>query len=362
VHPLATLIAEAQARTVVPEILIGKFREHMQEHGLEVSGPVQDSRIAFPGGLALLRAEAGAIALRIEAETVDSLADAKSTMAGHLDAFAPGEALGIVWHGAGAEGPGQRPHNFRALRVARLTEVTPRMRRLTLTGEDLARFQAEALHVKLLIPQGEAGIEPRWPQMSASGQAIFDGCALVRRTYTIRRIDPAAGEMDIDFVLHGDGSPGSRFALRAGPGDWLGVTGPGGGHIPLQDWMLIAGDETALPAIARSLEAMPPTAQGLAVIEVADAAEEQPLARPAGIGLQWVHRGKAAYGAKLLDAVKAVTWPGATEVSAWAACEQATAQALREHWGVERGLPRGRFRAAAYWRQGVEEGAARAEG
>lgn len=355
--PLSKLIAEARAHARSPVALIEKFCAHMAEHGLTAAGPMTDCRIDFPGGIAMLQAGGGVIALRLEAADADRLAEAKATVAGHLEALAPDEALGIVWTGAGHP-TGSLPHNFRAARVLRIVDVTPRMRRVTLGGQGFDRFDAEMLHVKILIPAPGsvgAGDEPAWPRLGASGQPVFEGCALTRRTYTIRRIDPAAGELDIDFVLHGDGSPGSRFAMQARPGDWLGLSGPGGGHVPVRGWTLIAGDETALPAIGRALEGMAPDAQGLALIEVAEAAEEQALAHPPGMALRWLHRDGAPYGEKLLRAVLAVQWPHAGACSAWAACENLTARALRSHWGKEPRLPRGQFRAVAYWRQGLAE-------
>lgn len=252
-----------------------------------------------------------------------------------------------------AVAPDTSPPNFRALRVLRWTDVTPRMRRITLAGEALQRFDAEAMHVKILIPQDDSGpVEPRWPRLGEDGQPDFAGCTLTRRTYTIRRIDAAAGVLDIDFVLHGDASPGSRFALRAAPGDWLGITGPGGSQVSIQGWTLVAGDETALPVIARALEGMAPDSQGQVLIEVADAAERQDLAHPPGMVLQWVPRDGAPYGTALLAAVARVAWPaplGSGTVSAWAACEGGAAASLRTLWGAEDGLPQGRFRAVAYW-------------
>lgn len=362
---MTRMTAEARARAATPGALLARFCDHMAGHGLAIGGTPEARHIAFPGGAATLRLEPDGLALRIEAEDADRLADAKATVAGHLDAFAPGEALGIVWRGDGAAAADGRPHNFRALRLRAARDITPRMRRLTFAGPDLGRFEAEMLHVKLLIPEDGAGGgaqgEPRWPVLSPSGQAVFEGCALTRRTYTIRRIDAASGELDIDFVRHGDASPGSRFAARARPGDWLGITGPGGGTIPLQEWSLLAGDETALPAIARVLEAAPPAAQGVALIEVADAAEIQPLRHPPGFSLRWLPRDGAAHGAPLLQAVCATPWPEQGAVSAWAACEARTARALRERWGADPRLPRGQFRAAAYWREGLAEGAAQPE-
>lgn len=346
-----TLIAEARALSREPARLIARFAEHMREHGMAVQGGEADCLISHPGGSARLRIEPGGIFLRIEAQDAERMADARNIVAGHLDAFAPGEDLGIVWQGEGAVPADARPHNFRALRVRRARTLTPRMRRLTLAGQDLARFDAAAMHVRLLIPQNPA-IEPAWPRLTPSGQPDLAGCGLLARAYTIRRIDVAAGEIEIDFVLHGEESLGSRFAARAEAGHWVGMMGPGGGAPSVEGWCLLGGDETALPAIARALEAMPADARGLALIEVADAAEEQPLAHPPGIALRWLHRNGAAHGAALLAAVKALAWPAGERVAAWVAAEHATAAALREHWR-EHGPAQGRARAAAFWRAGA---------
>ncbi|WP_338665823.1 siderophore-interacting protein [Pararoseomonas sp. SCSIO 73927] len=351
---MTPLIAEAHARARAPERLIEMFREHMVGHGLEVAGPVPESRVTFPGCVALLRLAEGGVALRIEADTPDWLADAKNIVSGHLDSFCPDEALGIVWRGHGAVGAGARPHNFRALRVAAVEDVTPRMRRLRLEGPDIGRYAGLAqMHVKILIPP--KGEEPAWPTVSPSGQPLMED-SLRRRTYTIRRIDPSAGWMEIDFVVHGDEGPGSAFALRAEAGDWMGVMGPGGGGIACAGWGLIAGDETALPAIARALEAMPADAQGLALIEVAEAGERQAIQHPAGVELRWLFRDGTGYGARLLEAVRAANLPAGAAVTCWAACENTAARAIRDHWGGTCGLSRNRFRAVSYWRHGVGDG------
>ncbi|WP_458094479.1 DUF2218 domain-containing protein [Roseomonas sp. WA12] len=359
---MTALIAEARARATIPLVLISRFRECMAENGLNVTGPVADSRIMFPGVIASLRAEPGSVALRIEASDPDRLADAKNVVSGQLDAFAPEEALGIRWSGDGAvSGPDARPHNFRALQVVRTLDVTPRLRRITLRGERLERFApADQMHVKVLIPAAgtRPGQEPAWPRVSPSGQPIFDDAALHRRSYTIRRLDPAAGTLDIDFVLHGDGSPGSRFATHAAAGDWLGIMGPGGGAVPMEGWVLLAGDETARPAIARGLEEMPADARGLVLLEVEDAAEEEDLRCPPGVVVRWLHRNGARHGARLEAAVRAAEWPSDEPVSAWAACEAQSARAIREHWSRERGLPNGRCRAVGYWRREGGDGEA----
>ena len=144
--------------------------------------------------------------------------------------------------------------------------------------------------VSLLVPRvGDA--DPRWPQVARDGRIVWPigahGVAL--RSYTARRQDPAAGEVEIDFVLHGDG-PAAAWAAAAAPGALLGVAGGGSlGERPAAQ-VLLAGDETALPAITRILGAAAPGTRGLALIEVADAAEEQPLPAPDGVDVRWLHR------------------------------------------------------------------------
>jgi len=257
------------------------------------------------------------------------------------------------------------PPNFREMRVVAVRDLTPGMRRITLAGADLARFDSHHLHVRLLFPpDGLApGATPCWPRLNARGGIVWpDGRRKPdERKYTLRRVDVAAGTVDIDMVVHADtGGPGSAFAVNAKPGDAVGMAGPGGGGIGRADWYLLAGDETALPAIGRILEGLPPGSRGCAFIEVAGAAEEQPLARPPGIDLQWLHRNGAPAGttSMLADAVSAAAGPdsgsGGT-VFAWAAGEFEMFRAVRRHLREDRGLGKAEHLAVAYWRRGIAD-------
>jgi NADPH-dependent ferric siderophore reductase len=163
----------------------------------------------------------------------------------------------------------------------------------------------------------------------------------------------------IDFVLHGDG-PATSWAAQARPGDFLGVGGPRGSFIVPDDfdWYLLAGDETALPAIGRRLEELPPGARTVVVVEVADAGEEQRFDARSRLDVQWLHRGDAAASEKsgsqslLHDAVAGLSFPPG-DGYAWVAAEAATAKALRRHLVDERGLRKDRVKAAAYWKHGA---------
>jgi NADPH-dependent ferric siderophore reductase len=176
--------------------------------------------------------------------------------------------------------------------------------------------------------------------------------APVMRDYTPRRYDAAANTLVIDFVLHGDG-PAAGWASQARPGQFLGVGGPRGSFIVPDDfdWYLLAGDETALPAIGRRLDELPAGACVLVVVEVADAGEEQRFDSRADVTTLWLHRADdgAEATSGLVTAVAGLTLPSG-EGYAWVAAEAATAKAMRRHLVEERGLPKDRVKAAAYWK------------
>src|SRR5512133_2309933 len=92
-----------------------------------------------------------------------------------------------------------------------------------------------------------------------------DDAPPARRRYTVRAWDPARHRLTIDFVVHGDSGVAGPWAAGARPGDVLVFTGPSGGYRPdpAADWHLLVGDESALPAIAASLEVLPVAARAV---------------------------------------------------------------------------------------------------
>jgi NADPH-dependent ferric siderophore reductase len=158
--------------------------------------------------------------------------------------------------------------------------LTPRMRRVTVQSDTMRDVPIRpAQDVELLLRE-------------ASGRRV-------KRRYTIRHARPAAGELDLDVLLHGDG-PGARWGLAAQPGDEVEFQGPRGKlELRTATWHLLVGDESALPAIAAICEALGGREPAVAVIEVQDATDELPV--PADV--RWVHRGDTpAGGADLLSA------------------------------------------------------------
>ncbi|ALE83872.1 siderophore-interacting protein [Pseudonocardia sp. HH130629-09] len=184
------------------------------------------------------------------------------------------------------------------------------------------------------------------------------------RTYTIRRFDLAAERVWIDFVVHGDAGVAGPWAAGAQPGDPVVLGGVGGGYSPdpAADRHVLAGDESALPAIASALEAMRPDARGVALVEVGSTADELDLVHPDGVELRWLHRGDAEAGTStvLVDAVRALEWP-AGDVQVFAHGERGAMKALRPYLTDELGADRSRMSLSAYWAHGRGEDVFQAE-
>lgn len=353
--------AFAEIALASPQAVMARLCARFAEFG-EVTATGRCSRIETGFGSADLEACERCLKVLATGRDDSSLAYTKLAVAEHLLHLAGDEQPSIVWTGDGATG---RPlPYFREMRVVGARDIAPHMRRLTLAGEDLARFVGGGLHVRLLFPPSRAA-PPRWPVCGADGRPQWpqgEERPLVR-IYTIRAIDVQRGEVEIDFVLHqGDAMPGARFAAEARPGDIVGMTGPGGGCAGEADWYLLAGDDTALPAIARMLEAMPAGKRAVVRIEVDGSGDEQDIRSAANVDLRWLHRNGAEPGttALLENAVRAVDWPrSSTRVFAWAGCEHGSFRAIRRYFRAERGLTREQHLVAAYWRRGYEGDTAR---
>src|SRR3990170_146004 len=226
-----------------------------------------------------------------------------------------------------AQPPVRRPRpQLRTVRVSRVDRITPHMVRITVIGDELQGFTTHgpAEHIKVFFPTpGHDG--PVLPTWGADGPVYVPGQERpTSRTYTPRRWRPQEGELEIDFVLHSGGGPGSNWADTAQPGDILAIAGPSAPYRPDPDaeWHLVAGDDSALPAIANILLALAPSTRATVLVEVADAAEEQALVSPAQAQVILLHRGhtQGVAGRLLEAAIRDVALPeGQSRV--WLGCE-----------------------------------------
>lgn len=245
---------------------------------------------------------------------------------------------------------------MRMLEVTAVTDITPLMRRISFSG-DMEGFASlgHADHIKaFFFPQG---VTPKLAPIGPRGAEYDDGERPEMRDYTPRYWDTAKGTIDIDFVLHGDG-PASSWAAGASIGDKLVIGGPRGSLVvpAAFDWYLLAGDETALPALGRRIEELPAGAKVIAVIEVANAAEEQRFETKADLSITYVHRDGQAAGTTTLiaDAIQALTFPKGTGY-AYVAGESSMSKAVRAHLVDERGFDPEYIKAAGYWLLGVAD-------
>ncbi|MEV6250842.1 siderophore-interacting protein [Streptomyces sp. NPDC051742] len=262
-----------------------------------------------------------------------------------------------------AEQPARKAPKATEARVVRTERITPHMVRIVLGGPGLDAFEVGAYtdhYVKLLFaPEGVAYPEPF--DMDRIREEFPRDQWPTTRTYTVRAWDPVHRELTVDFVVHGDEGLAGPWAARATEGETVRFLGPGGGYTPdpAADWHLLAGDESALPAIAVALEALPAGAKVHAFVEIPDAGEEQKFATADGVDVTWLHRGDRPTGEALVEAVRALEFPEG-DVHAFVHGEAGFVKDLRRHLRLDRGVPRERLSISGYWRQGKSDEAWRA--
>ncbi|WP_353809332.1 siderophore-interacting protein [Agromyces sp. SYSU T00194] len=287
---------------------------------------------------------------------------------------------------------------FRA-RVGGVRRLTPGFLRVTFMGDDLTGFGTAGLdqRVKLVLPLPgtEYDAFPEGEDWYGAWRALPEHLRNPIRTYTIRAVRQELAEVDVDFALHGDGGPASRWARHATVGDPMVLVGPDDlstGRALGIDWrpgdvdtVLLAGDETAAPAICAILESLPAEARGCAFLEVPTPEDVLDVVAPAGVDVRWLPRAAGArHGSRLVpsvrDAAARIMIAGGAHdevtdvdvdrellwdvpegrsldggIYAWLAGEASVIKALRRYLVGEAGLDRRRVAFMGYWRLGRAE-------
>ncbi|MGN8552618.1 UNVERIFIED_CONTAM: siderophore-interacting protein [Microbacterium sp. SLM126] len=301
--------------------------------------------------------------------------------------------------------PAYRPY---AATVADVQRLSPHFVRVTFTGADFGVFGTAGLdqRIKLILPLPDGTIS----DIGQHDEAIIDagdwyaiwrdlpaGTRSPLRTYTVRRVDPAARRLVVDFVVHHDAGPAGAWAEAASVGQEIVVVGPdqrSEGYRLGLDWhpgtarrVLLAGDETAAPAISGILESLDDSFDVDAFIEVPTAADRLTLDLPESFRLTWIARESRAHGAALTEAVSGwsarsgevlaraaasrvqeladvdvdvdLLWDSPEdsdgEFYAWMAGESAMVKGLRRHLVQGCGVDRKRVAFMGYWRLGQSE-------
>lgn len=175
------------------------------------------------------------------------------------------------------------------------------------------------------------------------------------RRLTIRRWEPVERRLTIDIVTHGDVGYAGRWAQRASRGDQLQMAGPTGGYTPdpTADWYFFAGDESALPAIAASLEMVPDGRRCAVVIVVDDRDHEQSLHSPGDLDLLWLHRKEVGSPTDLIpESLADLDW---SNVDVFVHGEAAEVRAARKQLVAEHGIDRRTASISPYWRRGQDD-------
>lgn len=241
----------------------------------------------------------------------------------------------------------QRPAP-RTVTVVKTQQLTPNMRRITVGGPGLVDFPIgyEGGYIKLLFPT---------PDFS---HAICEGSDKpIMRTYTIRHHRPEAGELDIDFVVHGDDGIAALWCQQTKPGNEITIAGPGNLKAvnPSADWFLFVADMAAMPAAMVQLSSLPDTAVGAALFEILCAEDKQPVEAPPGINIEWIIRSdvdKSPSG--LINKVLDLDFPKG-EPGIFIAGEWKLATTLRDHLKKDRQIDRKIPYVSSYWKQGADE-------
>ena len=294
----------------------------------------------------------------IQAQGAGAFNRIKADLTGIIDFAVPGDDLQIQWQGDKAGTV--TPPDLRILTVVATQHLTPRMRRITFSGDHLERFAvSDQIHCRLLFQP--KGVEhPQWPELDDQGKVIWPTpVKLPSRIYTIRAIDLSSNTLTIDFVLHdGVSGLGNQWAKHAESGDVVGIIGPNA-HGPKQaELYLLAGDETGLPGIARILETLPKNARGVALIEIDNPDEKQALQGPEGIAIRWLSRDGQRAGSthQLIDAVRQITIPSPDEqIFCWVGAEYSAFRDVQHYLRQALHISVERIVAFSHWRAGMSE-------
>ena len=268
-----------------------------------------------------------------------------------------------------ANGDGRRRGAQLVFEVIATEWLSPHLVRVHLGGDAFDGFLANAdperlaktdKYVKILFAKPELGLRPPY-DLDELRETLNPDDLPVRRTYTVRSVDRSTRTLAIDFVVHGDEGVAGPWAARTVSGDLISFSGPGGQYAPSAKNVerLYFGDDSAIPAIAAAIEALPANARGLALIEVESPRDEVSIATPKGFELRWLHRRShhgtvADYGATLVAAVAALT-PRTGDVDVFAHGEREAMKDLRRILHTEWGLDRRSLSLSAYWAKGRSE-------
>ncbi|MCG7521545.1 siderophore-interacting protein [Ruegeria sp. Ofav3-42] len=344
IRPDFSLIAE----THIPELDYNVIRQLMLHEAKEHALPVlenEDTRVSLetPFGCYSFEAAQSGVTVKVTAAKQDWLFMLKEQLIEHLVHFLPDAVGKMRWSDAGETG--SLPPNFQFATVQKVTPVGTSFVRVRVKACGLSSFQDDAIHFRIVLPP-KGTEDAEWPHVSENGSTVWPNGdnALHRPAYTTRWIDHAMGLMDFDVFVH-EGGRVTEWVQSVELGSQVAIVGPGGGGIPDTNRILMYADETALPALARILEALPADTLGHVTALTENGANcAYPLTAPPGVSVMWLDRNDGHSLAEL--ALRALE--EFQDHFLWFACDKADAQRVRAAYKAKSGDP-ARAYIAAYW-------------
>ncbi|MEM9348944.1 MAG: siderophore-interacting protein [Pseudomonadota bacterium] len=284
-------MAKLQAHADIEGLAFAAMRAMMlheaAEHGLPVleNEPTRLKVESLYGAFGL-EDRAPLLRLSVESDRADHLFTLRESLVGHIEHFLPEVAESITW--SDAIDAGELPPNFQFGTVERAYELCQDFRRLTVKLSNPERFEDPSIHFRFALPP--QGIKaPEWPRVQPNGGTRWPtGTAeLHRPVYTARSFDAQAGTIDVDVFEHVGGRT-TDWAKTVKPGEEVAIIGPGGGGILKEIEIVLAGDETAFPAMSRILEALPAGARADLFFLSHSGAKDYPIPERDGSSLTWV--------------------------------------------------------------------------
>ncbi|WP_289155283.1 siderophore-interacting protein [uncultured Salipiger sp.] len=326
----------------LPTDLLDHVETHVREFTDRVTRRETGIAVRYDASDVVLSTGAGGLSVVVSAASDLHLYQIRESVAYLLDHVFPEAGAALVWEGGTPET--DVPPNFHLATVRSVARVGASFLRVEMACDGIEALSVGGMHFSLILPP--EGRAPVWPHIDARGRTAWPEGedALHRAAYTFVELDAEAGRFTFDVYEH-DGGRTTEWARHATPGTQVAVMGPGGGDFPAGDVLLMAGDETALPAIRRILARSAPTRRGKVLIELADAGNREDMPRPEGVEINWITRGR---GESLADLLLAEPKPeGDTFV--WVAAEQGLVRTARAHFRKHWDLPRDRGYFSAYW-------------
>lgn len=273
------------------------------------------------------------------AHRAEWLLSLQDTLVSHLAAILPEQTGAMRW--SSLADLGKLPPYFNLARVGASWQVAQDFMRLRLHAPDLSRLATvDSIHFRLVLPP-EGDDAPEWPRIAPNGQTIWPtgAKALHRPAYTVREINLDQGWLDTDIYLH-DGGRVTQWVRDNPEGRQIGLSGPGGGGIAQAARLVLAGDETAYPAVARMIEARP---DAVGEVWLLGARNDYPMPAAPHLTINHLPNGIAELGRILRET------PPAADAYLWMAAEKSAITSLRKQLVTDQGHAKSLTHMAGYW-------------